>query len=87
MSVVTALLVLVRQTVCYIIKGAQSPVGLSWWLEEVAMVSISKYLGWHHSNEILEYALPLPCHGFLHQSVVTCPVSRHTAHCDTALVI
>ena len=27
MSVVTALLVLVRQTVCYIIKGAQSPVG------------------------------------------------------------
>ena len=38
MSVVTALLVLVRQTVCYIIKGAQSPVGLSWWLEEVGMV-------------------------------------------------
>ena len=38
MSVVTALLVLVRQTVCYITRGAQSPDGLSWWLEEVGMV-------------------------------------------------
>ena len=38
MSVVTALLVLVRQTVCYITRGAQSPDGLSWWLEKVGMV-------------------------------------------------
>ena len=38
MSVVTALLVLVRQTVCYITRGTQSPDGLSWWLEEVGMV-------------------------------------------------
>ena len=38
MSVVTALLVLVRQTVCYITRLAQSPDGLSWWLEEVGMV-------------------------------------------------
>ena len=38
MSVVTDLMVLVRQTVCYITRGAQSPDGLSWWLEEVGMV-------------------------------------------------
>ena len=36
MSVVTALLVLV--TVCFITRGAQSPDGLSCWLEEVGMV-------------------------------------------------
>ena len=39
MSVVTALLVLVTQTVCYITRrGIQSPDGLSSWLEEVGMV-------------------------------------------------
>ena len=39
MSVVTALLVLVRQTVCYITREAQSPAdGLSWWLGMVGMV-------------------------------------------------
>ena len=36
MSVMTDLLVLVM--VCYITRWAQSPDGLSWWLEEVGMV-------------------------------------------------